>query len=71
MQPLATSKEILSFSSGKQAVQSSLTLSYIVAHFAVRIAAPMENNRFTAAELGKGMLHFMNISTQICRYIEL
>ena len=39
-------------------------------HFAVRRAAPMENNRSTTEELGKGVLYFMNTSTQICRYIK-
>ena len=39
-------------------------------HFAVRIAAPLENNRSTAEELGERVLYFKNTSTQICQYIE-
>ena len=39
-------------------------------HFAVRIAAPLGNNRFTAEELGERVLYFRNTSTQICRYFE-
>ena len=35
-----------------------------LARFAVRIATPIENNRFTAAELGKGVFYFINTSTQ-------
>ena len=31
--------------------------------FAVRIAAPMENNRVTTEKLGKGVLYFINTST--------
>ena len=38
--------------------------------FAVRIAANMENNRVTTEKLGKGVLYFINTSTQICRSIE-
>ena len=38
--------------------------------FAVRIAAPTENIRFTAAELYKGVLYFINTFAKICRYIE-
>ena len=40
-------------------------------HFAVRIAAPLGNNRSTAEERGERMLNVRNTSTQICRYIEL
>ena len=39
-------------------------------HFAVRIAAPLGNNRFTEEELGERVLYFRNTSTQVCRYIE-
>ena len=39
-------------------------------HFAVKIAAPQENNRSTTEELGERVLYFRNTSTQICRYIE-
>ena len=39
-------------------------------HFAVRIAAPLGNNRSAAEELGERVLYFRNTSTQICRYIE-
>ena len=39
-------------------------------HFAVRIAAPSENNRSTTKELSERVLYFRNTSTQICRYIE-
>ena len=39
-------------------------------HFAVRIVAPLGNNRSTAEELGERMLYIRNTSTQICRYIE-
>ena len=39
-------------------------------HFAVRIAAPLGNNRSTAEELGERVLYFSNTSTQICRYFE-
>ena len=39
-------------------------------HFAVRIAAPLGNIRFTAEELGERVLYVRNTSTQICRYIE-
>ena len=39
-------------------------------HLAVKIAAPLKNNRFTAEELGERVLYFRNTSTQICRYIE-
>ena len=38
-------------------------------HFAVRIAAPLGNNRSAAEELGDRVLYFVNTSTQICRYI--
>ena len=43
-----------------------------LARFAVRIAlaATMENNGCTVAELGKGVLYFINTSTQLCRYIK-
>ena len=39
-------------------------------HFGARTAASKENNHFTAEELGKGVLYFINTFTQICRYIE-
>ena len=39
-------------------------------HFAVRIAAPLGNNRSTAEELGERVLYFRNTSAQICRYFE-
>ena len=42
-----------------------------LARFTMRIASPIENNRSTAAELGKRVLYFTNTSTQICRYFEL
>ena len=35
-------------------------------HFAVRIAAPLGNNRSTPEELGERVLYFRNTSTQIC-----
>ena len=79
MQPFAISKS-LSFPSLKQAVGSFLTLSQHIffskvffavrKHFAVRIVAPLGNNRSTAEELGKRMLYIRNTSTQICRYTE-
>ena len=40
-----------------------------LAQFAVEMAAPMENNRSTAAELGKGVLYFINTVNQICRFL--
>ena len=39
-------------------------------HIAVRIAATLGNNRSTAEKLSEKVLHFRNISIQICRYIE-
>ena len=39
-------------------------------HFAVRIAAPLENNRITTKELGERVWYFINKLPQICRYIE-
>ena len=35
-------------------------------HFAVRIAAPLENNRSKTEELGERVLYFRKTSTQIC-----
>ena len=39
-------------------------------HFAVRIAAPLENNRSITEQLGERVLYFRNTFIQICRYIE-
>ena len=40
-------------------------------YFAVRIAAPLENNHSTTEELGEKVLYFRNTSTQICRYVDV
>ena len=45
-------------------------LDFKPTHFAVRIAAPLGNNRSAAEELGERVLYFRNTFTQICRYIE-
>ena len=42
----------------------------MLARFAVRIAAPIENICSKAAELGQEVLYFMNTSTRICLYIK-
>ena len=66
VQPFTTSKSLFSFT--KTSRWKFLDLK--PTHFAVRIAAPLENNRFTAEELGERVLYFKNTSTQICLYVE-